>query len=132
MYKAIVENKGDTKYYATTRHSGFVLDTEGRESNPIDALLASLCACMGHYVRDYLADQRIQHNGFSLEAEAGVMPDKARLAPIDVHIKVNEAKLDDRQISGLLKSIEVCKIYKIMKEVPGLSVSLTRHESVDG
>ncbi len=130
MYKAIVENKGDTKYYATTRHSGFALDTEGKESNPIDALLASLCACMGHYVRDYLADQQIPHNGFSLEAEAGVTPDKARLAPINVHIKVNEENLDDRQISGLLKSIEVCKIYKIMKEVPGLSVSLTGHEPV--
>jgi len=125
MYKAIVENKGDSKYYASTRHSGFVLDTEGKESNPIDALLASLCACMGHYVRDYLADQRISHNGFSLEAKAGVTPDKTRLAPIDVQIKVKDAKLDDRQISELLKSVEVCKIRKIMNEVPGLAVSLS-------
>jgi uncharacterized OsmC-like protein len=126
MYKAIIENKGDSKYYATTRHSSFMLDTEGQESNPIDALLACLCACMGHYIRDYLVDHRIPHNGFSLEAEAGVTPDKARLGRIDVHIKVKEAKLDDRQISELLKSFETCKIHKIMKEVPGLSVSLIR------
>jgi hypothetical protein len=28
MYKAFIENRGDAKYYATTRHSTFVLDTE--------------------------------------------------------------------------------------------------------
>jgi uncharacterized OsmC-like protein len=128
MYNAIVENKGDSKYYATTRHSGFVLDTEEKESNPIDALLASLCACMGHYVRDFLGDRRIPHSGFSLEAKAGITPDKARLARIDVHISVKDAMLDDRQVSELLRSIESCKIHKIMKENPGLTVSLTSHQ----
>ena len=29
MYKALVENRGDTKYYATTRHARFELDTNG-------------------------------------------------------------------------------------------------------
>jgi hypothetical protein len=37
---------------------------------------------------------------------------------------------DDRQISELLKNVEACNIYKIKKEVPGLSVSLTGHEPV--
>src|SRR5512143_27905 len=65
MYKASIENKGDSKYYVTTRHAGFVLDTEGNGANPIDTLLASLCGCIGHYVRDYLVDQQIAHSGFS-------------------------------------------------------------------
>jgi hypothetical protein len=42
MYKAFIENRGDSRHYAVTRHSSFVLDTEGNGANPIDALLAAL------------------------------------------------------------------------------------------
>jgi len=125
MYKASIENRGDSKYYATTRHAGFVLDTEGNGANPIDTLLASLCSCMGHYVRDYLVDQHICHTGFAIEADAGVTPDKARLAGINVRIDLKDVKLDDRQAAELLTFIEACKVHKILKENPGVAISLT-------
>ena len=125
MYKASVENKGDSKYYATTRHAGFVLDTEGNGANPIDTLLAALCSCMGHYVRDYLVDRQIRQSGFSIAAEAGVTPDKARLAEITVRIDLKDAKLDARQAAEMLKAIESCKVHKILQGNPGVTVSLT-------
>lgn len=128
MYKASVENKGDSKYYATTRHSSFVLDTEGNGANPIDALLASLCSCMGHYVRDYMADHQIMHSGFAIAAEAGVTPDKARLANINVRIDLKDGKLDDQQATEMLKFVEKCKVHKILKEEPGVTVSLAGHQ----
>lgn len=127
MYQAFIENRGDAKYYATTRHSTFVLDTEGKGANPIDTLLASLCGCIGHYVRDYLVDQQITHHGFSIEAEAGVTPDKARLADINICIDLKDVRLDDQKATGMLKFIERCKVHKILKDDPGVTISLTGH-----
>jgi uncharacterized OsmC-like protein len=127
MYKAIIENRGDTKYYATTRHASFVLATEGDGARSLDTLLASLCGCLGHFVRDYLVDHQISHNGFAIEAEAGVTPDKARLAEIYVRIDLKDVRLDDRQAAEMLKFIEVCKVHKILKENPGVTVTLVGH-----
>lgn len=127
MYKAFIENRGDSKYYATTRHSTFVLDTDGKGANPIDTLLASLCGCMGHYVRGYLVDHQIAHNGFSIEAEAGGKPDKARLAEIKVRIDLKDVRLDDQQATEMLMFIEICKVHKILKDNPGITVSMTGH-----
>ena len=125
MYKAIIENKGDSKYYATTRHSSFVLDTEGKGANPVDTLLASLCGCIGHYVRDYMVDHEIAHSGFFIGAEAGVTPDKAHLAGIDVRIDLKDARLDGVQITEMLELIENCKVRKILEVNPGVTISLS-------
>lgn len=127
MYKTSIENRGDSKYYATTRHSSFLLDTEGSGANPIDTLLASLCGCMGHYVRDYLVDHGIAHRGFTVNAEAGVTPDKARLADINVCVDLKEVKLDDRQVTEMLQFIGNCKVYKLLKDAPGVTISLIGH-----
>jgi len=128
MYKASVENRGDTRYYATTRHSTFVLDTAGNGANPIDTLLASLCGCVGHYVRDYLVAQRIAHTGFSIDADAGVKPDNARLDGITVSIDLKGVVLDDNQVAELLTAIENCKVHKILCLNPGVTVTLTGRE----
>jgi uncharacterized OsmC-like protein len=127
MYKAKVYNKGDSKYHATTRHASLVLDTEGHGANPIDTLLASLCGCLGHYVRDYLIDQQVPHSGFSIDAEAEVTRNRASLAGIKVCIDLNETKLGATQVSEMLKFIENCKVHQILSINPGISVSLVGH-----
>lgn len=125
MYKASVENKGDSKYYAITRHSSFVLGTDGEGANPIDALLASLCSCLGHYVRDYLTDHQITHEGFSIEAKAEATEDKARLAVISVGIDLKNTYLVSPHDSELLNFVQNCKVYKILNGNPGVLISLT-------
>lgn len=125
MFKASIENRGDTKSYVTTRHGSFVLDTNGNAPNPIDTLLASLCSCIGHYVRDYLIDQGIDQSGFAIEAEAGVVKETASLSEIQVRIDLGGARLDERQAAGLLMFIENCKVHKLLKENPGVSVTLS-------
>lgn len=127
MYKATVENRGDSRHYATTRHAGFVLDTEGHGSNAIDALLASLCGCLGHYVRDYLNGRQIAHRGYSIEAEADVTPDKARLAGISVRIDLKEVNLDYTQGAELLRFVEQCKVRTILADNPGVTITLAGH-----
>lgn len=127
MYKAFIENRGDSKHYATTRHSGFVIDTAGQGANPIDTLLASLCGCLGHYVRDYMVDHQFAYNGFSIGADAGFTPDKTRLAGINVCIDLKDVKLNDQQVVEFLKHLDICPVHKILKENPGVNISLTGH-----
>lgn len=124
MYMASIENRGDTRSYATTRHASFVLDTNGNGANPVDTLLASLCSCMGHYVRDYLIDHGFGHSGFTIAAEAGVVKESASLAEIQVMIDLGDVKLDGQQAAALFKFVENCKVHRILKEKPGVAVTI--------
>jgi uncharacterized OsmC-like protein len=124
MYKASIENRGDSRHYAQTRYADFVLDTEGDGANPVDTLLASLCGCLGHYVRDYLVEHRILHSGFTINSEVKVTPDKAQLDKIDVRINLKDVVLTERQAGELLKFVENCKVHSILKANPGVAISL--------
>jgi uncharacterized OsmC-like protein len=125
MYKASIENHGGSKHHATTRHATFLMDTEGQAANPVDAFLASLCACLGHFVRDFLDRENLTSNGFSIEAQADVTPDKKLLAEIHVAIDVQDANLNSDQKSALLGYVEQCKIHRILVQVPGIRLTLS-------
>ena len=124
MYKASIENRGDSRSYASTQHASFVLDTEGNGANPVDTLLASLCGCLGHYVRDYLVEHRISHRGFTINSEAKVTSDKTQLDKINVLINLKDVVLTDQQAGELLKFVENCKVHNILKVNPGVAISL--------
>ena len=115
MYKASIENKGDTRYFATTRHSAFVMDTEGREANPVDTLLAALCGCLGHYVRDFLRNRGLPSAGFTVAAQAAATADQSRLDSISVQIDLGEVRLQPAEEAGLLAFIERCKVYGTLR-----------------
>jgi len=124
MYKASIENRGDSRYYANTRHADFVLDTEGNGANPVDTMLASLCGCLGHYVRDYLIEHQISYCEFTINSEAKVTPDKSKLDKIDILVNLKDVVLSDQQSGELLRFLDNCKINKILKINPGVVISL--------
>lgn len=124
MYRATIENRGDTRSFATTRHARFVFDTAGNGANAIDTLLACLCSCMGHYVRDFLLDQGVGSSGFTIAAEAGVVKDTGSLGEIQVRIDLGGVQLDAGQSARLLTFVENCKVYKILKGNPGVRVAV--------
>ena len=128
MYKATIENHGDSQHHATTRHSSFLMDTKGQGSNPVDAFLASLCACLGHYVRDFLDENKIRSNGFAIDALAGVTPDTNRLTEIQVAIDLRDAHLDQVHRAALLVALEQCKIHHILAQIPGIKLTLSAQE----
>jgi uncharacterized OsmC-like protein len=101
------------------------MDTEGQAANPVDAFLTSLCACLGHFVRDFLDRENLTSNGFSIEAQADVTPDKKLLAEIHVAIDVQDANLNSDQKSALLGYVEQCKIHRILVQVPGIRLTLS-------
>lgn len=115
MYKAEIENRGNSKYHATTRDYSFVIDTEGHGANPIDTLLASLCGCIGHQMRDYMRLHQILCNGFTVKAEAELTKDKDRLSDITVYIDLKNARLDKQQRDDMLTYVQRCKIHGTLK-----------------
>ncbi len=125
MYEASIENIGDSKYFATTRDSGFVMDTEGHGSSPIDALLASLCGCIGHQAREYMTRNGITSDGFSIHAEANLTTDKVLLSDLKLFIDMKRTQLDDRQKSDLLEYAKRCKIYNTLKLGCGVGAVIT-------
>ncbi len=114
-YAAAVENRGDSTYLATTRHGSFVMSTAGRAANPVDTLLASLCACVAHYAGDFLREERVAADGLHVSADATGTPDGRSLARIDVRVEVRGASLDGRQRAALLGVAERCKVHNTLR-----------------
>jgi len=123
MYRASIENRGDSRYHVTTRNGSFVLDTEGGGPNPVDTLVAALCGCIGHYVRDYLRERGVPCDRFTVAGEAANAPDKTRLSRIDVRIDLGRA-LDEPQRTELLAYVERCKVHNTLKAACPIAIAL--------
>jgi uncharacterized OsmC-like protein len=113
MYQAKIASKGDRKYHATTRDSHFELGVGG--SNPVDAMLASLCGCLGHYVGDFLHEEKIIFSEYIVSADTELTKDKSRLADINIAIEVKDAPLSEIKKSQMLKFISKCYIYNTLQ-----------------
>ena len=124
MNRASIENKGDSRFYATTKDYAFVLDTEGQGANPIDALLASLCACIGHMTRDYLKSNGDASRGFRVTAEGSMTADETKLSVIRLGIDINGTGLDNARESELLAHVERCKIRQTLKDACDVQIEL--------
>ena len=124
MYAVTIENRGDARYHATSRGYGFVLGPQGAGANPGDTLLAGLCGCIGHYVRQFLHERGVASKRFGIAAEAESTPDQSRLARIDVSIDVAGLPLDEPGRRLLLGAAERCKIHNTLKAACPVTISL--------
>ncbi|NLI30101.1 MAG: OsmC family protein [Nitrospiraceae bacterium] len=115
MYQASVENVGGSKNYATTRDSGFVIDTEGAGSNPVDAFLAGLCGCMAHELCEYLRLAGMPNSGFSIRAEGILATEGTYLSDIGVSIALKLNLLDEQRKKELLEYVQRCKLFNTLK-----------------
>lgn len=124
MYAVIMENRGDTRYHATSRGYEFVLGPKGAGANPGDTVLAGLCACIGHYVRQFLEERRLASHGFALRAEAESTADASRLASINVWIDLRDIPLDEEGRAQLLAAAARCKIHNTLKAACPVTIGL--------
>ena len=111
MYQASVENRGDSRYYATTPNSSLVLDTNGQGPNPIDTMLASLAACVAHHILYWLRDRNINNPGFTVAASGELSEDRLRLSAISVVAGIGHIARDSEQRRELMEYIQRCPIY---------------------
>lgn len=130
MYAVTIENWGDASYHATSRGYGFVLGPQGAGANPGDALLAALCGCIGHCVREFLRERGIASEGFAMGAEADSTPDESRLARIEVWIDLGCTSLDEAGRKGLMAAARRCKIHNTLEAACPVTISLGRSAAV--
>ncbi len=124
MYAVTLENRGDTRYHATSRGYEFVLGPQGSGANPGDTVLAGLCGCVGHYVRQFLQERRLASRGYAIEAEAESTPDESRLASIAVWIDLRDTPLDEAGQAQLLAAAARCKIFKTLQAACPVTLAL--------
>jgi len=115
MFSAKITSKGDRKYHATTQHAQFNMASDGSSSKPADTLLASLCACLGYHVGEFLDQQKITYSDYTVGADSDLVPDQTRLADIHVTVKVTGEKLNQETASALLNHITRCYIHNTLK-----------------
>jgi len=126
MYRASAENFGDSRFYATTRHSSFTMDTEGKGASPVDTLLAAACGCVGHYVRDYLREQGVSCPTFPVTAEATATPDQSKLAGMTMVIDLGSTRLGEEREAAMLRSVEKCKVIGTLRLGCPIEIRLQR------
>ncbi len=116
MYAVTIENRGDTRYHATSRGYEFVLGPQGAGANPGDTLLAGLCGCIGHYVRQFLQERGIASDGF-------------RIARIDVWIDLEGMSLPEPGRKLLLAAADRCKLHNTLKAACPVTIALGKRPS---
>ncbi len=131
MYKATVVSNGDRRYFATTQYGGFALASDGSAPKSIDALLASLCSCMAHYVGDYVRDHGISFSDYAISAESELTEDKVRLSTIRVEIELRDSHLSESQKAELLKFVTNCPIHNTLRANSPIPIVLRERSSSD-
>jgi len=125
MYRAKIVSKGDQIYHATTSASRFEMGSDGVHSNPVDTLLASLCACLGHYVGDFLHQEKLTFSEYSISAEAELTKDHSRLADIHVAIQIEGAVWEEATTAALLNFVKQCCIHNTLKANSQVFIKVT-------
>ena len=126
MFSATIENRGDSRAFATTKTGEFVMDTAGSGANPIDTLLASLAGCLNHQLRDCFSTHRIASSGFGIRTEAELTADQSRLADIAVVIDLKDTAVNAENEPLVMASVRACKIYQTLSANSKISVILER------
>jgi uncharacterized OsmC-like protein len=112
MYTAIVENNGSQQYRAASRGYEFVMGLNG--ANPIETLLAGLCACIAHHIRDRLIERKIAFSMFAVKADAELVEDRLSIARIGVSIAVRGAVLSAADGDDLVAQARQCPLYNTL------------------
>jgi uncharacterized OsmC-like protein len=115
MYSVSIENNGDMKFHVTTRDFRFVMGVNGGGANPVDTMLAGLCGCVGHYVRDFLTERKVACASFTLRGEARQTSDQSRLSEIDLFLDLKGVMVRKEEEEALLRHIGKCKVHNTLK-----------------
>lgn len=124
MFTASIRNNGDSKYYAATRDYTFDISTEGQGAHPIDTVLAGLCGCAGHFVRDYLHGEAIPYKEVTVKAEAELAENPNRISAISLQIGISGAPVIGQHEEKLLKFIQNCPVYGTLSRSSVITCSL--------
>lgn len=125
MYQGSIHYQGGSVYRATTTKGQFTLATGGAQgSNPVEAMLASLCACMGHHAKEYFQEAGLPEPVFDLQAQADLAPDQTRLTGFKVAVDLAGTPLTPGQTTALLDRVRTCHIYRTLRQLEDIPVTV--------
>lgn len=126
MYRVEVSSEGAYKFNVKSKDYEFLVDVNGKGVTPPDALLASLAACVGVYIRKYADGAKLDLGDFTVSAEA----DLGKAPPyyfrqINVAVDLKGKELDERRKKALLEFIKNCPVHNTLKNDPVVNIALS-------
>jgi len=91
--------------------------------NPVELLVASLGACIGYYALLFLGRRKIDPKGLKISMAWEYGENPRRVAKLKAEISL-DAKLDDHQVSGLLKITSGCTVHNTLTHAPDISINI--------
>ena len=122
MYTATVVNRGNHRYAADA--TGFAFTMGQDAAGPIDILLASLCACVAHHVRDGLVERAIAYSTLTVEAVGELTADRTALEHISIGMKLADASLSKVQADEVIACASRCPIHNTLAKSTGIDIAI--------
>lgn len=122
MYAASVENNGGGQFLATTKDGQFAMGQGG--VGAIDAMLASLCGCVGHHVHSRLVERKIPFSAFTIKADGTRSVDGSCLTRIAMTLRVDGRTLTNAEKTDLLAEAKTCPIHNTLAKALEIAFSI--------
>lgn len=126
MYQVKVSNPGDYSFSVQSGDYQFNVDTKGEKGiRPPDALLASLGACIGVYIRKYAEGGKLALSEFNIDVRAEFSKESpVCFKKIEVLIDLKDNKLEERRLKSLLGFIKNCPVHNTLMSNPEIDLKI--------
>lgn len=125
MYRVDIINSGDSSFKVKSKDYEFIVDTKGKGVTPPDALLASLGACMGVYIRKYAEGAELALGEFAISVEAEFCKEiPIYFKTINICIDLKGIKLDECRQKVMLEFIKNCPVHNTLKNNPLIEIKI--------
>ncbi len=124
MYSVQITNDADYLFKVKSKDYEFLVDTKGKGVTPPDALLASLGACIGVYLRKYVEGAGIDLKGFTINVKAEFSKDPVCFRTIDVEIDLKGFKIEERRTKAMVAFLKNCPMHNTLKTNPDINIQI--------
>jgi uncharacterized OsmC-like protein len=111
MHQTTIVSTEARKCHASGEKLSIDMASDGLGANPVDVLLASLGACIGHYVGLFLEREGVVHGSFEIDVQCEPVAGEAHLGTIHLAIRVRGANLAAAQKEALRGFVTQCRIH---------------------
>ncbi len=131
MYKITVEHEKNMNFKVRGHDAEMVIDADGGAIAPLEAMLASLGACAGVYIRKFAWSVKLPLEKFKVTVQ-GDLTDKAPYAfkKIEILVDLKGAKLDESKRASLLRFIKNCPVHQTLKINPEIDITLIKSKKI--
>lgn len=124
-YSVKINSKFGKQFDVTARQYGFEINADGKNTAPLEALLAGLGACVGVYIRLYCERTSLAIGEFDVTVSGSLTTERPfRFAQIAVAVDLKGAELDDMRRNSLLSFVKNCPAHNTFKTSPEIAINI--------